>query len=83
MKTSRPVHQVRLGLVAAAIWENETPRGSRHNVTFSKLYKGESDSDWSRTQSFSRDDLPVVEKVAALAYAWIHDQGKSRVESAG
>ena len=70
---NRPVHEVRMGRIKAAIWENETQNGMRHNVTISRLYKdGES---WKDSTSFGRDDLPLVEKVAAQAHAWIFAHG--------
>ena len=74
-KANRPVHEVRMGRVRAAIWENETQTGTRHNVTFSRLYKD--GDDWKDSTSFGRDDLPLVEKVAALAHAWIYRSGQS------
>ncbi len=53
-----PVHEVRLGRIKAAIWENETQNGARHNVTLTRIYKdGEK---WKDTNSFGRDDLPLV-----------------------
>jgi hypothetical protein len=68
-KQQQPVHEVRLGAVKAAIWENETQSGTRFNVTFCRLYKdGE---EWKRTESFGRDDLPLLAKVADLAHTWI------------
>ena len=68
-KKSRPVHEVRVGRVRAAIWENETQNGPRHNVTLSRLYKdGE---EWKDSGSFGRDDLPLVAKVSDLAHSWI------------
>lgn len=36
---AKPVHEVRLGRIKAAIWANETENGVRHNVTISRLYK--------------------------------------------
>jgi hypothetical protein len=30
---NRPVHEVRIGRVKAAVWENETQNGSRFDVT--------------------------------------------------
>ena len=33
MPKQQPVHEIRLGAVKAAIWENETSSGVRHNVT--------------------------------------------------
>ena len=53
---ARPVHEVRLGRIKAAIWENETQNGTRHNVTLSRLYKD--GDDWKDSTSFGRDDLP-------------------------
>lgn len=69
---ARPVHQVRLGRIKAAIWQNQTEAGVRHNVTFSRLYK-EGD-EWRNSTSFGREDLPLVMKVADLAHTWIYQQ---------
>lgn len=66
---ARPVHEVRVGRIRAAIWENVTQNGPRHNVTISRLYKeGE---NWKDSTSFGRDDLPLVAKVSDLAHSWI------------
>jgi hypothetical protein len=68
----RPIHEIRLGRIRAAIWENETEIGTRHNVTVSRLYK---DGDqWNDSASFGRDDLPLVGKVLDQAHSWIFDQ---------
>jgi hypothetical protein len=70
---ARPVHEVRMGRIRAAVWENETQNGTRHNVSFSRLYKdGE---EWKDSSSFGRDDLPLLGKVADLAHTWIFEQG--------
>ena len=69
--SQKPVEEIRVGRVRAAIWENETPNGARHNVTFRRLYKD--GDDWKSTDSFGRDDLPLVAKVADLAHTWIYD----------
>jgi hypothetical protein len=65
----RPVHEVRLGRIRAAIWENNTETGIRHNVTITRLYK--EGNDWKDSTSFGRDDLPLLAKVADLAHTWI------------
>jgi hypothetical protein len=66
---SGPVHEIRLGRIRAAIWENETQNGTRHNVTVSRLYK---DGDtWKDSSSIGRDDLPLVGKVLDRAHDWI------------
>lgn len=74
MGENAPVHEVRIGRIKAAIWANTTSAGIRHSVTFARLYK-EGDQ-WKTSQSFGRDDLPLIEKVAARAHAWIFDHGK-------
>ena len=67
-----PVQEIRLGRIRAAIWENETQNGTRHNVTVSRLYK---DGDkWKDSSSFGRDDLPLVAKVLDRCHSWIFDQ---------
>lgn len=72
----RPVHEIRLGRIRAAIWENETQNGTRHNVTLSRLYKdGE---EWKDSTSFGRDDLPLVAKVSDLAHSWIFQHGNGQ-----
>jgi hypothetical protein len=53
---NRPVHEIRFGRIRAAIWQNETEVGTRHNVTISRLYKD--GDDWKDSTSFGRDDLP-------------------------
>ncbi|QEG01535.1 hypothetical protein Mal15_56120 [Stieleria maiorica] len=74
----RPVHEVRLGRIKAAIWENETQNGTRHNVTVTRIYKdGE---QWKDSTSFGRDDLPLVAKVADQAHSWIFEQATNSGE---
>ena len=68
----RPVHEVRLGRIRAAIWENNTETGVRHNVTITRLYK--EGNDWKDSASFGRDDLLLLSKVTDLAHSWIFEQ---------
>ena len=68
----RPVHEIRIGRIRAAIWQNQTDNGVRHNVTITRLYKD--GDDWKDTASFGRDDLPLVAKVCDQAHSWIYTQ---------
>ena len=71
MANSKPVSEVRIGRVKAAIWPNGTDGRTRHNVTFSRLYKdGE---EWKSTQSFSRNDLLLLAKVADQVHSRIFE----------
>ena len=73
---TKPVHEVRLGAIKAAVWRNETENGVRFNVTFSRLYK---DGDqWQSTDSFGRDDLLQLAKVADQAHSWIFAQSQEK-----
>ena len=79
-----PVHEVRFRTIKAAIWRNETDKGIRHNVTFSRSYKDDEDK-WHSTDSFGREDLLLVAKTADLAHSWIHaeDDKERAKEKAG
>ena len=70
MPNQKPVHEIRLGAIKATIWANETSVGIRHSVNVSRLYKD--GDEWKRTDSFGRDDLLLVAKVADLAHSWIY-----------
>jgi len=73
MSAKRPVHEIRLGRVKCAIWQNETQNGVRHAVTFTRLYKD--GQQWRDATNFGRDDLPLLMKVADTAHSWIFQQG--------
>lgn len=68
----KPVHEIRLGRIKAAIWRNETQNGSMFNVTISRLWKD--GAQWRDSASFGRDDLPLVAKLADRVHTWIFDQ---------
>ena len=69
MANQKPVEEVRIGRVKATVWRNGTDEQPRYNVTFSRLYK-EGD-EWKSTQSFGRNDLLVLAKVADLVHTRI------------
>ena len=70
--SKKPVHSVRLGRIEAAIWANEGSKGTFHNVTVTRSYKD--GDDWKQSDSFGRDDLPLVCKVMDMAHTWIFEQ---------
>ena len=72
---NKPAHEIRMGLIRATIWANETQNGTRHNVTFSRLYKD--GDEWGTSASFGRADLPLLMKVCDQAHSWIYEQGQS------
>ena len=55
----KPVNEIRLGRIQAAIWANQTEqRDVWFNVTVTRLYK-EGDQ-WKDTTTFRRDDTPTI-----------------------
>ena len=68
---TRPAHEVKVGMVKAVIWPNETKSGTRYNVTLQRLYR--QDDTWKTTQSFGERDLVDVVRVAVQAEAWVRE----------
>src|SRR5262249_17935835 len=77
----KPSAKFRMGRIAATVWENQGENGPWVSTTILRSYK---DGDtWKTTASYGADDHPVVEKVAALADAWIfHQQQRQGGEAA-
>jgi hypothetical protein len=73
VERNRPVHSVRLRNIRAAIWANDGEQGTRFNVTFARLYK-DNEGLWRSSDSFGRDDLLLLSKVADFAHTWISEQ---------
>lgn len=65
-----PVQTFRLGRIKAAVWENEADAKKFYNVTFARTYTGD-DKQPHDTDSFGRDDLPLVGKLADQAHTFI------------
>jgi hypothetical protein len=76
---NRPVHEIRLGKVKAAIWKNETEAGVRYSVSIVRIFKTE--EGWDSSPTFGRDELPLVAKVSDMVHTWIYQQN-DRIETA-
>ena len=66
----RPAHEIRYGRIKATIWKNESESGTFYSTQFSRLYKA--GDEWRTTDSFNRDDLPLLSRVADKAFDWIY-----------
>lgn len=75
MSASKPVHEIRFGLIKGAIWRLNSRSGERHNVTICRLYKN--GDTWTQSQHFGRDDLPLACKVLDLCHSWIFQQSQA------
>ena len=67
--SQHPAHKIRLGLITATIWQND----SFYSVDLSRSYK-DSEGNWKNTTSFSHGDLLNVSKCADRAEIWISRQ---------
>lgn len=65
-----PVETLRLGRIKATIWENEADNRKFYNVTFARTYVDQ-DKKYHDADSFGRDDLPLVAKLADQAHTVI------------
>ena len=68
----RPAQELRLGRIKATIWANDSDKGTWFNVRVARLYKDA--EEWKESDSFSRDDLPLVQEVVHQAWQWIYQQ---------
>ncbi|WP_417377244.1 hypothetical protein [Gimesia maris] len=75
-----PVHTIRMGLIKASIWRNDTKSGVRHAVTITRLFKN--GDVWQESTRYGRDDLPLVSKVVELSHEWIYFSAKEDSEKA-
>lgn len=75
MSANKPVHEIRLGLIKAAIWRNLTRSGERHNVTLTRLFRN--GDVWKESTHLGRDDLLQAAKVLDLCHSWVFDQERN------
>ena len=68
---SKPTHMIRLGMIKASIWRNQTKSGDRHSVSLVRLYRN--GDLWKESTRFGRDDLQLAAKVLDLAHTWIFE----------
>jgi len=68
-----PVQTFRLGRIKAVVWENEADKKKFFNVTFARTYMDES-RNFHDTDSYGRDDLPLIAKLADRAHTFIFER---------
>jgi len=68
----KPAAKINLLPVSAAVWANETPKGTFYSVTFERSYKDD-DGKWHRSSSFNASDLLLLAKVADQAHSKIYE----------
>ena len=71
--TKLPIKTFRLGRIKAAVWENEANQKKFYNVTFARTYVDDA-RNYHDTDSYGRDDLPLVANLADQAHTFIFEQ---------
>ena len=69
---ARPIHEIRLGAIRAAVWRTDGETGPRFSVSFSRLYKDDQ-GQWKDAASFGRNDLPLLVKVADRVHSFLYE----------
>lgn len=74
---TKPAHRIKTGNIELAIWANEGKNGGTYySVSPSRSFKV--GDDWQQRASFSVEDLPVLEKMLPMAWAWIHQANQRK-----
>ena len=68
-----PVRTLRLGRIKAAVWENSSEQRAFFNVTFARTYM-DAEKKFRDTDSFGRDYLLLLAKLADQAHTFICEQ---------
>jgi hypothetical protein len=69
--TDPPFDEIRIGVVRAAFWKNETSNSSDpwYSLTLSRLYKNQ-EGAWQSSGTFRQRDLPSLVKVISDSFLW-------------
>ena len=74
-----PVAKIRVDLINASIWKNQTDKGTFYNVTFESRYR-DSEGNWKSSHSYTSNDLLALAKAADLAHTKIVELRNSEME---
>ena len=61
-----PIDEIRVNGCKVTVWENQTDKGVRHNVTFQRSYL-DGDNKWQTTDSYGLSDLLAHRAAVDLA----------------
>ncbi len=72
-----PLQTLRLGRIKAAVWENTAEERTFYNVRFTRTYLDD-EKKFRDSDSFSRDDLLMLSKLADRVHTFICDRMSSQ-----
>jgi hypothetical protein len=68
---NRPTKQFRCGAVSVSVFKREHNGEVFYNATPSRAYTKDDGKTWNYSDSFSRDELPVVAALMNQAFSWV------------
>ncbi len=67
-----PIHNIKVGNVQLAIWENKSGEYTVQSITVNKTYKDKKSGEYKQTNSFKFSELPflalAIEKAMEFKY---------------
>ena len=83
----KPVKQFRAGAISVGVWARRHNDETFYNATPQRAYldkkdtSGGADGTWKYTDSFSRDDLPIIAALMNQAFSFIVAQEQKAYEA--
>ena len=74
-----PVAKVRVDLINASIWKNQTDKGTFYNVTFENRYR-DAEGNWKSGHSYGIDDLLPLAKLIDLIHTKVNELRNAELE---
>ncbi len=68
---NRPAKQFRCGAVSVSVFKREHNGEIFYNATPSRAYTKDDGKTWQYSDSFNRDELPLVASLLNQAFSWI------------
>ena len=65
---AKPVHEIRVRDLRACVWANAAKDRTWFSVSITRRY--EEQGQWRESHTFHAHDLPIVAKLADMAFAW-------------
>lgn len=67
----KPARQFRCGALSVSVWRREHNGDFFFSATAQRAYKDDKADAWKYSDSFNREDLPVVASLLNQAFSWI------------
>lgn len=71
---TRPIHEIRKGLIKVRVWRKRIRSGLRHTLSFVRLFRN--GDVWKESKRFSRGGIPLMRLALDEAHTWIFQQNR-------